>query len=803
LFASLSEVLAVSRRAPAVRSAVEDAGKVAAAPGNTPQSQALMQSRLSMVEQPPPAIEDKVLLEAIAQRLLPAADEAWQRTIAQLELSLAQDGLGKGKEAIATAQQVLLDPVLASVDFSLIGRGPQSASTEATSWGEPGKSIARDIASDLLWSLVNKHGTASYGVFEDQALEAVRVARSQKDVVQRTQMLVAAAAAYPCATASVDAMESAASDLANQADARMLLGEALARVLRHTGARGEERLARLVSTLERKSEGELDVQPMARLLAKLARDYPALKVESSAGSLVLSELAQRWQERAAQRTSSAPLLTNELTEPSAKAATAARGEKDPLLLLRGDGLPQVMPGWDVREALVVDRASSADVFVAFDARAKVMGAFARSALSGKVEALWQRPGTGDGIVVHTSNARTLVFWPSEGGVLEAIDNASGLAVWTAQRMKELRDADAKAKALRELWPDRFSTPLGGSVRPDDVLIALTGTTCTLVERGGFAASFSLADGKLLAAAQTPLVVVYDIDAQSASPRGAGETAGTIAMSGAKSSVTAAGPAGPGRSLGRLIASACTLDATTLSTQMIAMPEQIGEHARWVRLLGDGSMLLASAEGVQRLSRGVHADASANTMWQKHDPNLSYSVAGYVVGESLFALDTDLKLWKVNLADGKIAADAQLDSRDRISIPFEALTLGEQGAGGIVFASSRGVVAHAPTGRLMGVDALQAGGRLEPALLAQQLGAAGKEATEQRRMIVTVESGQRNENSLRPATPARVVFLRAPDLSLVGETSVGLPDVPTSFVLRDGLVIVGQEAGLVVLRAGAE
>jgi hypothetical protein len=879
VFRALSETLAVSRGA---------AGKSAPA---------------DRADQLPPAITDKALLLAMAQRLLPAADEPWQRAVAQLELALAHDGSAQGVEAIASAQRVLLDSTLAQVDFaSLRLQSKQSSLPPRAHWGEPGRTLARDIATDMLWRLRESHGASAYAVYEEQARAALVDARAIAAGDARVRALVALSVRFPCAASSIDALELAGQSLAGQslagqslagqslateqrsaqpptdaanaharvasADARELLGEALTRALRTSKGTGalaggtqasEARIASLLEKLATLSTAPTSQEPFARLLARVAREQPAIMLAglpspsapsanaslpaSPAPRVSIATLAQQWEQLASQRAQQhggdAPALLPRLTELEPSQASLAA---DPLAPLRGDGLPQVLPGWDVREPLSRDASSSHDVFLAYRASTRTLAAFARSAFSPRVERLWSRENTPESVVVvHIGFGRTLLFVPPPSATqadaasrLEAIDNHSGLAQWQSPALASLRERDPQAQLLASKWTERMSTPLGGSVRPDDVIVLLTPQACLLVERGGFVASIARESGQVLWAAQSPLAIVYDADIalQAAQPNTqpnvlpsalpsalptleagtqpvSASPAGALALSGALPQQTLTPEA---RTLGRMIAGACLVDsATGQPLTVLAGDEQVGEHARWIRALPSGGAVLATAEGVLRFEQRP-ASGEANVLWRTRVAAVSYSVAGSVVGESLFVLDTDLGLWRASLRTGQLGPGAELDTRERLSIPFETISLqGPQGSV-LMHTSARGTLAHDASGKVLGVDALQPQGRIEPALLALTLQSDG---TLGEPMLVTIESGafraspgfRNSVNASGPGSlpqgtlgPGRALFLRAPDMRLVGQTSVGLPSEPTSLALRDGLVLVGQEGGLVVLRA---
>lgn len=815
-------------------------------------------------EQPPPALADKSLLLALAERLLPAADEPWQRAVAQLELALAQDGVGQGTQAIASAQNVLMDGALASVDFAL----QRTPGQPGAAFGEPGRTLARDIAADMLWRLREAHGPNAYAVFEEQARAALSDARAASTPQQRVRALVLLAVRFPCASASIDALELASQQVLAAGfaagDARELLGEALSRALRaapgQASPASDARLGTLLSRLAQASQSPLAHEPFARLLARIARDYPTLSVpaasspeasspeasspaaSSPAASVApdgaatpaqalaaapIAQLAQQWELRVQQRTDPTPLLLPRLTELSPTAASLAT---DALQPLRGDGLPQVLPRWELREPLARNAGSSRDVFVAYRLGTRTLGAFARSAHTPRVEQLWSRDASPeDCIVVHIGLTSTLVYWPSaEGGEgappgspspartragrLEAIDNRSGLTLWQSKSITELREQSPQAQLLASKWPERLSTPLGGSVRPDDVLIAMSDAACTLVERGGFVASFSLQTGEVLWANQSPLAVVYDADVGPQSPQGPGQPRSAIALSGALPAQT---PGPEGRSLGRMLAAACLLDgASGQPTTLLAGEEQVGEHARWIRALPDGGAVLATAEGLLRFAPR-EGSGNANVLWRTRVAAVSYSVAGSIVDGSILVLDTDLGLWRVGLRDGVLGPGAELETRDRLSIPFESIPLDTPKGRLLLHTSARGMIAHAASGTVLGVDAMQPSGRIEPALLARTLQADGSAGEP---MLVTIESGvprptpgfRNGINASGPGSlaqgtldPGRAIFLRAPDMTLLNHTRVGLPTQPTSLALRDGLLLVGQDGGLVVLRAMEE
>jgi hypothetical protein len=139
------------------------------------------------------------------------------------------------------------------------------------------------------------------------------------------------------------------------------------------------------------------------------------------------------------------------------------------------------------------------------------------------------------------------------------------------------------------------------------------------------------------------------------------------------------------------------------------------------------------------------------------------------------LNGDFEVHDVVLEDGT-ARDLAIDVRERLMLPFTSAVIDKR----LVLSSSLGMVVINDAGELVGADAMDGQGRLEPAMFTTNAG-------------VVVETGEREtmDVSAGDAVTSRLVLLSARDARVLHDQPVMLYTSPTSLVALDGKVLVGQ------------
>ena len=101
-------------------------------------------------------------------------------------------------------------------------------------------------------------------------------------------------------------------------------------------------------------------------------------------------------------------------------------------------------------------------------------------------------------------------------------------------------------------------------------------------------------------------------------------------------------------------------------------------------------------------------------------------------------------------------------------------------------SAMGVVVFEADGRLVGLDALDAGGRLEPAVIGEGV-------------FVTIESGGRADAGNQDVlNAARILVLESPTGRVIGESPVILYEPPKSLMIMDNKALIVQSTHTLVV-----
>jgi outer membrane protein assembly factor BamB len=385
-----------------------------------------------------------------------------------------------------------------------------------------------------------------------------------------------------------------------------------------------------------------------------------------------------------------------------------------------------------------------------------VGLWAVAAEDGRLHEQWSRPYQIRPIVIRLVPDATLLFWPSTvGGSIEAV-GTDGASLWKTQEFAALFTTDTPDVRNPQ---DRINTPLDGPVRPEDLMVTGDGKMLVLVQRRGRAGAFDLADGHLLWSKTLDLTRAYDVE----------QAGDCVVVSGAGQP----GRGGPDKTGSALIA----LDKKNGTQRSRLDQSTIGDHARWCRAVGK-DMVVATSEGLFRYDPGT-----GNVAWRVQGPPGKGSFAGWVVGEALFVLDSDVNLWHVNLRDGK-ASQAPLDARGRLSFPVVAAVIGKT----LAVSSTQGVVVFAENGDVMGADGLDGQGSIQTPVPSETL-------------FVAVENNQHDDSD--QCIVSKLYLFSHPSGKLVATERIRLFENPRTTSVLDGKILICEGPVTLVLDAPVE
>jgi outer membrane protein assembly factor BamB len=375
---------------------------------------------------------------------------------------------------------------------------------------------------------------------------------------------------------------------------------------------------------------------------------------------------------------------------------------------------------------------------------------------GRLHQLWARPYQIRPMVIRVVPDATMLFWPTNsGGSIEAV-STDGTTLW---RTREFASLFNGAPDNPQNQGDRINTPLDGPVRPEDLMVTADGKMLVLVQRRGRAAAFDLADGHLLWSKQLDLTRAYDVE----------QAGDCIVVSGAG----APGRGGQDKTGASLVA----LDKRTGAMKSKLEQAAIGDHARWCRAIGK-DMVVATADGLLR-----YDPATGKVAWTVTGGPGKGSFAGWVVGEAVFVLDSDVNLWRVSLHDGKASA-AALDSRGRLSFPVSAFAMGDT----LAVTSTQGLVVFSENGDVIGADGLDGQGSIQTPVPSES-------------MFVAVENNQHDDTD--QGIVSKLFLFSHPSGKLVSTERIRLFENPQSTMVLDGKVLICEGPVTLVLDVPAE
>lgn len=685
-------------------------------------------------------LRDLGVLEAVLDRLAVAAEEPAERAGALLEMGWLRETQGREGDAVEAYQEVLLDADLAAVV-------PAEAALLASE--RPGERTfdprAGREATARLTALLRRVGPGPYAAFDEQA-------RTELDGLPPGAGGAGAEALarrFPVAATTPEAWRRAGEAhgaAGRTAEARRAYGAGLAaaELGASIGREGQdETIGRLAGALASTLTGPDGAEPLLRLLTRLGRAYPGLRLEADGVDATLDTLIADARARLEARTGLARV-------------GAAIGAD-----------VQVLEGWEPLDTLVRGRPGlSGDTIVMASEADRRVALWGVAAEDGRMRRLWFRDYAVRPMPVMITPARTLLFWPTAaGGSVEAIDPADGRTLWRTDELDAVLGrlgVDAAPLATGE----RLATPLDGQVRPDDLLVSADDTTLVLVQRRGRTAAFDIATGRPLWGAALETVRVFEI-----------ERVGPHLVVGGQGV-----PTGERRDVSNPLV--LSLDARTGAVRSTLGAAALGDHSRWIRAIAGGDAVASTAAGLVRFD-----PATGALRWRVTGDPGAASGAGWVVGGALFVLDAEASLWRVDLADGAVGPEA-LETRGRMSFPVTATVQGAREGGGgatLAIASGSGLIVFDEAGATVGLDALEGSSRLEPPVPAEGV-------------HVAIEPNGQEDPAEEETYDARLFFLEHPTGRLVASPRVKLYETPRRLRVLDGKILLAQGPVTLVLDA---
>jgi outer membrane protein assembly factor BamB len=716
------------------------------------------------------------LLELAAHREAKAdvrgAVEAYQEVLADASLCAARRVIPilTGAESTAAPIAPSTPPDRSGMDRRARDRARTTQVSKAGGAPEPMPEIGEIEATRRLFEMVVKSGIAVYAAFDDEASRAATElgANAPVDRVRAT------ARRYPLAGVTPGLWARAAADL----DKAGKPGESL-RAL-GLGLRAAEMLIK-AGAPDRMAEaaalgGDL-VKALAtngrapgayRLLRRLSAELPGLELKSGGEVLSTTAMLDELRRTVAQGSGLARLLPTSGRAGSGASVQLGMGVASDI---------QVLPGWmPVESASGSSAGSPSDCILMSSGLEGKVALFVVPPETGALTALWSRPfDRQEPVAIASGLDDTLLFWPSSrGGTIECIENATGKTRWTSPEFSALfPPTDA-----RRAGEDRFSTPVGGEVRYTDLIVSEDESIVALVERGGRAAAFGVADGQPLWHAILPVPRVFDV-------AGCG---GVIAVAGCDeqtpdngAGVVGAGPRGgdsppeprlisidkrTGAVVARVGGEPGKETATSPSTIL-------GEHVRWLRSAGQGRLVAGVHDGL------VFFDAAtARVLWSARQGMIKNPAFGSILGDKVFVLDAERNLYMASLTDGRLL-DRPLDTRHRVEFPVSIFPSGER----LVLSGRPGVLIYSTSGELVGTDLPDEDGWLVAPV-------AGHGVL----VGLNAAPGGGDYYNDRPRRgsdqpPMEMCFLSSHNGSMIAQERIVLHDEPKSLALIDGKVIL--------------
>lgn len=710
-------------------------------------------------------------LAAIGERLARAAETPEQQTAMLFEQAWLAEVALAPRDAVERYQRVLLDRDLAGVVLDA-GAAVRSATGEVL----PLADNAGEEASVRLAALLRSVGYEAYAAFDDEAARVLASAGAAPEA------LAAVARQYPASSVAAEAWGRAgqAYQAAGRLEqARSCLGAGLESAeLGFAMGRPDalELVGKLAGLFAMSSGQPSDVELLYHLARRLSRQYPTLALQGSDG-MTPAALAQ-----------------------SLRPTVFARGAMPRLGTAIGHRV-QVLEGWEPMLPLVATGTGVSNASVPMiNSITQEVSLFAAAAENGQLRRVWTRRYDTPPSVVRVSPDATLLFWPtSAGGMVEAVSSADGVTLYRTPEFASLfagapgnpgdNVVGANAGNADE---DRVATPLDGPVRGADLLVCVApdadgaGGVVTLVQRRGRAAAFDIATGKTLWSGRLPMTRVFEAEVS----RGVLILGGAAAQAGAGKAIDNLRPGNVNpANINPIVdatgiasgdaAAVVVVDARSGNVVSRLGPAELGDHPRWIRAMGDGDAIIGTSEALLRVST-----ANGQVKWKRLGRPGRMSIAGWAVGSGVFVLDSDVNLWRVALEDGA-GGEQPLDTRGKITFPMTPTVLSDR----LVISSTQGVLVYHESGALVGADALEAAGSIEPPVIGEGV-------------VVAVESSQNEMGGDAEGSAARLFFFDTASARMLDVRRLRLHDSPRQVTLLDGKVLITESPVTIVFDAPA-
>ncbi|MEM8758345.1 MAG: hypothetical protein AAGF47_11250, partial [Planctomycetota bacterium] len=716
----------------------------------------LFQTLLAALDRPeglPGAIRGELVA-----RLERRATTAEHRVAHLMRLGDERTGAGRHREAAAAYQRILLDESLAQAEH-------------AANWR---RQRADRAARAALVSLVADHGEAVYREFDRAARDQLRDLQSlpdQGDPLLRARSLERLATNYPIARSTPAAWLDAARafDLAGRPrDARAALRSGFDAAGRIPGRAPERRvLAEIAGELATRLADADRVYEAAWVLRRGEAMLGQLRLAVDGEPIDAAAFERRIRERLASR-DRAPRIDPQPdaviqqlagwlpVPPASRSGATPTGHVVLRSLSRG-----VVALWSTTGATIADDPGLAPID----------GNQLPDPETEGLRPIWSRPLGVDlaaqpELVRLTASDVLLYRGPPDRATLEMIDAVSGETRWTSAPF-----ADAFDARPARLDTGVVVTPLDGSARLREHVIAIDDDHAAIIERSGRTLLIDLRRGETLWAERLPVPAVYEASLRDGVLGIIGERPGTDTDE-------------PRRSTGAVPVVAA-YDITTRAA--LFGPTDTGSYPRWIRHQSGGPMILGLDAGVAAidLDRGEIA-------WTIDDPAVRLSGDAWLAPGRAYVLGADdRRLWQIDLATGTLRADP-LEDLGRIG-QGEAVRVHTLPTGRALFCTDRGMITFEPDGSLAGGDGYD--GSRSFVLPARAEGVV---------VAVTSRSGAADAPADRTGSSSLFGYAAFDENSgrLLAEATLALREFPRRLIALDDTLVLGLANGTAVISAPA-
>ena len=252
------------------------------------------------------------------------------------------------------------------------------------------------------------------------------------------------------------------------------------------------------------------------------------------------------------------------------------------------------------------------------------------------------------IIPWQDQTRTLILWPEgtdndDTGTLEAIETTTGRLIWSitnirsdlAQRSTRTPDDLARVDA-------EFATPTQEQAPINQLMVVTDGHTIIISDRIGRAVGVDVFSGNELWRSDLPANRVYDIDLKSS-------------VLGVCGIMYIDQPAGQRE--GSITSIAASIDPRT--GQSIQVIDRFGIAPRWIRVGNNGNLYVATDKAIVAINT-----KEGLIDWVLNDDPIAETIAGWISGDQLVVLNSNMEMWPVGLAQGT-RTPHWLDLRQRI------------------------------------------------------------------------------------------------------------------------------------------